>query len=171
MGASTITINYSGTGQLTYVTAPGTSASQDSFAANIVDATYGAGTLIVSGDVTNYLTGTGSSPANSAVITFTGGTLTGSTASLLNFANGAANITYTVTGGTGLFLGRSGTIFESAQFTSLGSFIPDVPANVSILLATGSLVAPEPTTAAAGLFGGGAILLVEVRRRRRIYPN
>ncbi len=66
--ADIISINYTGTGQLTFITAPGGAASQDSFSALISDATFGSGTLNVSGDVTDYLTATGSSGPGSGRI-------------------------------------------------------------------------------------------------------
>jgi hypothetical protein len=162
LDAGTITINYTGMGQLTYLTAPGGATSQDSFSATLTDLTYGSGTVNVSGDVTDYITGTGSSGPDSAVFIFSAGTFTGSTASLINFGDGAATITYTITDGTGLFAGYSGQIVESAQFTSLGSFSSNVPANVAITGATGTLATPEPSTLAALL--AGAILLIGLRR-------
>ena len=164
-----ITINYTGTGQLTYITAPGGAASQDSFSATLTDLTFGNGAVNVSGDVTDYLTGTGSSGPDSAVFSFGAGTFSGSTVSLINFATGAAIITYTITDGTGLFAGYSGKIVENAQFTSLGSFSPtNVPANVAITGATGTLVTPEPSTLAALL--GGAMLLICLHTQRRLKP-
>lgn len=168
LGATTITINYTGTGQLTYITAPGGTASQDSFFANITDVTYGVGTLAVSGDVTNYTTGTASSGPGTAIFSFAGSTFTGSSASLINFATGQETVTYTITSGTGVFAGHSGTVTESAQFTSFGSFSPNVPANVAITGASGTLAAvtPEPSTALTGLLGG-AVLLIGIWRRRR----
>lgn len=168
LDAGTITLNYTGAGQLTFITAPGGAASQDSFFATLTDLTYGNGTVNVSGDVTNYLTGTGSSGTDSAVFSFSTGTFSGSTASLINFATGAATITYTITDGTGLFAGYSGKIVESAQFTSQGSFSPNVPANVAITGATGILVTPEPSTLAALL--GGAALLMLLHSQRRLKP-
>jgi hypothetical protein len=166
LDASTININFTGTGQLTFITAPGGAASQDSFSATLTDATFGSGTVNVSGDVTNYLTGTGASGPGSAVFSFGAGTFSGSTASLLNLATGQATITYTITNGTGTFSGYSGKIIESAQFTSQGSFIPNVPANVSITGANGTLVTPEPSTTVTGLLGA-AVLLIGMRRKRR----
>jgi hypothetical protein len=168
LDAGSITLNYTGSGQLTYITAPGGAASQDSFFANLTDVTYGSGTVNVSGDVTDYLTGTGSSGPDSAVFSFGAGTFSGSTASLLNLATGAATITYTITDGTGLFAGYSGEIVESAQFTSFGSFSPNVPASVSITGASGTLVTPEPSTLAALL--GGATVLICLHAQRRLKP-
>ena len=170
LAAGAIIINYSGTGQLTFITAPGGAASQDSFSATIADATLGNGTLQVIGDVTDYATGTGSSGPGSAVFSFGMGTFSGSTASLLNLANGQDTITYTITNGTGAFAGYSGTVVESAQFTSQGSFSPNVPANVTITGATGTLVAgaPEPSTVLTGLLGGVA-LMAGTRLKRRTW--
>jgi len=170
LNAATITVDYTGTGELTYITAPGGAASQDSFFASITDLIYGTGTLAVTGDVTDYFTGTGSSGPGSAVFTFAGGTLTGSTASLLNLATGQATITYTITSGTGLFADSFGTVIESAQFTSFGSFDPNVPANVSILSATGTLATPEPSTAVTA-FAGGIVVLFRMRRKRQPDPD
>jgi hypothetical protein len=169
LDAGPITINYTGTGQLTYITAPGGAASQDSFSAMLTDLTYGNGTVNVSGDVTDYLTGTGSSGPDSAVFSFSAGTFSGSTVSLINFGNGAATITYTITDGTGLFAGYSGKIVENAQFTSLGSFSPNVPANVAITGASGTLVTPEPSTILAALLGGAAIMIL-LHAQRRLKP-
>jgi hypothetical protein len=169
LDAGPITINYTGTGQLTYITAPGGAASQDSFSAMLNDLTFGNGAVNVSGDVTDYLTGTGSSGPDSAVFSFGAGTFSGSTVSLINFGNGAATITYTITDGTGVFAGYSGKIVENAQFTSLGSFSPtNVPANVAITGASGTLVTPEPSTLAALL--GGVALLILLHAQRRPKP-
>jgi hypothetical protein len=160
LDAGPIALNYTGTGQLTFITAPGGAASQDSFFATLTDLTFGNGTVNVSGDVTDYLTGTGSSGPDSAVFSFGAGTFSGSTASLLNFATGAATIAYTITDGAGLFAGYSGKIVESAQFTSQGSFSPtNVPANVAITGASGTLITPEPSTMLSALLGGAMLLI------------
>ena len=171
LAASTISISYTGTGEFTYITAPGGAASQDSLSADITDAIFGIGTLSLTGDVTDYATGTGSSGADSAVFSFAAGTFSGSSASLLNFATGAETVTYTITDGTGAFAGYSGTVTEAAQFTSFGSFSPNVPANISITGASGTLVAsessaaPEPSTLVMVLFC--TALVAGIRRKHR----
>jgi hypothetical protein len=171
LAASTISISYTGTGDFTYITAPGDAASQDSLSANITDAIFGSGTLSVTGDVTDYATGTGSSGADSAVFSFAAGTFSGSSASLLNFATGAETVTYTITDGTGAFAGYTGTVTEDAQFTSFGSFSPNVPATISITSASGTLVTsessavPEPSTFVTVLLC--AALVVGIRRKYR----
>jgi hypothetical protein len=184
LGATAIFINSTGAGQLTYITAPGGAASQDSFFANVIDVTYGAGTLAVSGDVTNYTTGAASSGPGTAIFSFAGGTFIGSSTSLINFATGAETVTYTISGGTGVFAGYSGTVTESAQFTSFGSFSPNVPANIGIIGASGTLAAvtPEPSTALTGLLVVWVAILARYKRscgapidpqrdRQRMWPG
>jgi hypothetical protein len=131
---------------------------------------FGSGTLSVTGDVTDYATGTGSSGPDSAVFSFAAGTFSGSSASLLNFATGAETVTYTITDGTGAFAGYTGTVTEDAQFTSFGSFSPNIPANISITAASGTLTsessaAPEPSTFAIVLIC--IALMVGIRWRHR----
>jgi len=170
LAASTISIDYTGTGELTYITDPNSAASQDSFFATISDTIFGSGTLSVTGDVTDYLTATGSSGPDSAVFSFAAGTFSGSSVSLINLATGAETVTYTITDGTGAFAGYSGTVTEDAQFTSFGSFSPNIPANIAITAASGTLTSessavPEPSTFVMALIC--TALVVGIRRKHR----
>ena len=162
--AATITVSYTTApgfdGTLAYLSNPnGAQPAQDRFFANIVSPQYGNGTLSVPLDFTNYITATGHGDV--AIFTFGSGTFSGSEDAVLNLGTGGAALTYHITSGTGAFSGALGTLTESAQFTSLGSWIPNVPATAAILSGGGNLtLTPEPGTLGALAIGllGGALL-------------
>ena len=161
LNAAAIAINFStapgADGTLTFLSDPnGAQPAHDSFFANIVSPQFGSGTLSVPSDFTNYITATGH--ADLAIFTFGAGTLSGSVDVILDLAKGAAMPTYHITSGTGVFAGATGTLTESAHFTSFGSYSQGIPATAAIDSGGGTVtVIPEPGTLIAlglGLAGG-----------------
>jgi hypothetical protein len=167
--AATITFTFAtnpgADGKLTYVTDPnGAQPAQDSFLATILSPQLGTGTVAVPNDFTNYITATGHS--NLGTFTFANGTFSGSVDSVLNLMTGAAAITYHINSGTGAYLGAVGTLNESAQFTSFGTFSPNVPATAAILSGGGTLtLTPEPAT--AGMLALGVLGCACLRRQKQ----
>jgi hypothetical protein len=174
--AGPITINFVTApgfdGKLTYITNPaGAQPAQDSFLASLVSPQYGTGTLSLPSDFINY--GTATEHADVANFVFGAGTFSGSEDGLINFATGAVTLTYHITSGTGVFSGAVGTLTESAQFTSFGSFSPNVPATEAITSGGGTLtvtpaVAPEPGTVVIVALGLGLLLSRSPGRSRTI---
>lgn len=151
-------------GQLTYVDNPATNPIfRDIFTANVLSPQFGSGMLSVPNDVTNLTNST--SHADLSIFTFPTGTFSGFEDSVINFMNGTAVVSYTITGGTGAFAGATGMVTEPAHFTSTGSFSPNVPATLAFTGSGTLTVAPEPGTIA--LLGTGFLGIALLRRRFR----
>ncbi len=141
-------------GVLTYIDNPFVkNPARDSFFAQIVSPQFGNGTVSVTNDFTTYDLKTGFPVSGSgavAMFSFPAGVFMGTVTTQISGPN-TATVTYKIATGTGAFAGATGTLVETATFTSTGNYgsTPTVPATVSLTSKGGTLTVVAAPAAAS----------------------